>query len=139
LKLFLKKNGYNLLPAGQSDLEILSKIDNGKIVECDIKQPRNVELHRLFFAMLRIAFDNWQRQPSYKSIDELLIALKYEVGFVEKSFLFNKKIVSIPRSISFTETDNIEFKEFFNKCSYVLSDHLGMHVMDLLNESEKNK
>ena len=139
MKIFLKKKGFTLVPAGQSDLDTLKKIDNDKIVECDMRQSRNVEFHRLFFAMLRVAFDNWWGRPAYKSTDELLIALKYEIGHVHRSFLFNGKIMTEAKSISFKNMDNIEFKEFFDRCSNCLSKHLGIHVLDLLKESEERK
>ena len=50
-KLWVRRKDWTLVPDGDTSLDALSGIPNDKVLYVEIKQPRNVQHHRLFFAL----------------------------------------------------------------------------------------
>ena len=62
----LKKQLGSLKPVDQTDIDILYSLKEGEIYSCEIKKPRNIRFHRMFFAMIGLCFDN---QDVFNNID----------------------------------------------------------------------
>src|SRR5688500_12101092 len=56
---FTKLPNDFLMPAGDEDRALLSKIKLGDIVKLKLSRVRNVKFHRKFFALLHFAYEFW--------------------------------------------------------------------------------
>jgi hypothetical protein len=122
----IKHPGGSFTPANDADVEACSKIKNGAYVLANIKQPRNPQFHRKFFALLNFAFEYWEP-------DEEHMGIKTEKNFdrFRKDVLiiagFRKVVVSIrnearyeAESISFAKMDETRFNEVYRAVFRVL-------------------
>lgn len=95
-----------LIPAYNSDKEILDKLVVGEIMKGTIKKNRNPKFHAKFMAILRMVVDNSDR---WYSVEELIVALKYSLGLVDWVKCMDGGISPNPRSISFESMGDVEF------------------------------
>lgn len=108
-----------LRPTDEAGEESLRKVKTGALVEIEIKQPRNLQHHRKFFAMLNIVFQN---QEHYKTSEMLLIACKFGVGHVDV-IRTKRGEYQIPKSISFHAMSQDDFSKFYDAAvDWVISD-----------------
>ena len=63
-EIFLRKlaNG-TLAPATEEDQEALKRFKMGVVVRCEVKQVRNYEFMKKWFALVNFAFDQWSEFP----------------------------------------------------------------------------
>jgi len=134
MRLFFVKNGYTLMPSGQSDKDKLAKVPNGEII-VDIKVPRSLQHHRKLFAIIRMALDNWKTPGMFQSEENLLDALKFECGFVKPIKRLDGRVFFETKSISFTECDQTEFKSFYDNVVSVLARYFECSIFDIENNS----
>lgn len=111
-KLRLIKKGDALWPSLPSDEDKLRKWADGRIIECELRAPRNAEHHRKFFAMLRVAIEHSGR---YQNEDILLDVVKIAVGHVDTVIGFDGKPHYIPKSISWASMDQMAFQDFYDQ------------------------
>lgn len=145
---FIKDNSFYsscLVPVFPEDIEVYKKIQLNVLLEVDVKQPRNLLLHRKFFKLCKIFIDNG-------GIDKLLTSYNIENSsfFLKRDtdelYKFLKWIIlpheilqtplgniEIWSSISFEKMDNIQFTTFFDKSIEILSSVLNISVQDFLD------
>jgi len=100
-----------LVPAYESDLETLKLLNNDSVIEVDFRVKRNPKLHKKFFALIDLLFDN---QEHYKSKDQLRKKLTIAAGYYEESFNhFTGKYDIEAKSISFSSMDDVEFRQLY--------------------------
>lgn len=115
--LIFKKTLGALRPADDAAAQALQKIPMDKEVAIKIKRPRNIRHHRLFFALLKIVFEN---QEVYKSEAALLAAIKIATGHCTPIVLTDGTRAFIPSSISFAAMDQTQFDAFYERvCTLV--------------------
>lgn len=126
--LFIKRNGA-LWPMD----DCLSGIPDETVINCKWSRSRSGAQHRLFFALLKMTYDN---QTECKSMDVLLSVIKIGTGHCDVIGLGNGVFYSIPKSISFAKMDQDSFQRFFNSAAdFVVSDILpGIDRADLTAE-----
>ncbi len=78
----------------------------------EVKKKRSVGNHRRFWAFLKIVFD---MQELYDTKEDLRTEIKLRCGHYEEHLNVKGDIMYIPKSMSFEDMDEVEFKEFFNK------------------------
>lgn len=142
-KLVMRKRLGGLLePADDIGVAALQKWKAGDIVICDIRKPRNPDHHRLFMALLALAFDATER---FENADALRAWLKCQVGHADYFPMKDRDcphcgstitgdLVAIPKSMSFSKMDQTEFDAFFDKCMDVLSREFGITEDTIRNE-----
>jgi hypothetical protein len=137
MKLNFIKVPNGLAPADPEAEERLKKIKNGKFIEGEFKQKRNYQFHKKWFALLSIAFDNWEA-PELDSIH----------GKPEKSFdRFRKDIVILcghytqvvrldgtirveADSVSFGAMSPEEFEKLYNQTITVLLKNVWNNTLN---------
>lgn len=113
MRLILVKQLNNTFKvAYDSDYEKLKRIKAGKLLDCKITQPRNVEFHRKFFALITLVYQN---QEVYKNMDYLRRDLTKAAGFYESWFDYEGVEQVRAKSISFSSMSADEFKELYNR------------------------
>lgn len=117
---FLKSTGGVLLPSDEECVEYMQKVPNGKEIMIEYKPKRNVKFHRKAFALLNLVLANTDK---YSNINDLLIEFKLKAGHYQEHITTKGKIIYVPKSIAFSEMDEIEFGEIYSKFADIALQH----------------
>lgn len=114
------KCGVSLQAADQLAQEDLNALPRGPKLLCDVRKPRSVQHHRLFFAMVRkIA----QATPTPLNEEALRDYITVKAGHVNTIPLAFGKVYQAPASIAFDKMDQGEFAKFFDQAvAIILTD-----------------
>lgn len=111
-----------IIPATERDIERLRSFRVGDLLPVQTHgKPRNGGNHRRFFAMVRIIAQN---HPRLRNEEDVLLELKIRAGHYREYITSDGEIVFNPKSISYEDLDEIEFREFFDKAITVATDEL---------------
>lgn len=124
--LYLRRIGNALYPDGDESISELLKLPFGKSFRAEVKQPRNVQFHRLYFALCKRIADGVGRDA-----EEISTIFKFATGHVEQVHSRTYGYIKVPRSISFAKLDNAAFTEFFSKCVEVALTEWGIDGADI--------
>lgn len=126
-ELFVRRIGNALAPDGSDCASVLAKVPFGKLMRIEIKQPRNGNFHRLYWALCARIGD--AVGVDSENISDLL---KIETGHctIVKSKTYGE--LRLPRSISYAAMDNAAFSIFFERCVQVICDTWGIAKPDVL-------
>src|ERR1700722_14432479 len=73
-KIVMTKRGAGILIAADEDARtVLDRIKDGADVMVEVRRPRNVRFHRLFFKLLDLIVDN---TDCFSSVEHALLAVK---------------------------------------------------------------
>lgn len=123
MDIYVRCTTSGLVPLYDSDFENKKKLKIGEDYRVTITKPRNYQFHKLFFALIGMAFHN---QDHYQFQEQLLIDLKLRVGHYDLQVSPEGKDIYVPKSISFAAMDQDAFKEFYDKClSVIRKRYLG--------------
>ena len=129
MKLIFKKIGNSLAPSDDQSYEALAKLKNGDLVEVLISKKRNLQHHRLFFALARKVFENIP-EGRYDNLEAMVTAIKVGVGHCDIIPMKSGEVCYIPHSISFETMQQHEFDVFFQRA-------VNLIVKDLLPGIDK--
>jgi hypothetical protein len=116
VRLNLRKLGGALVPAFDSDSEVIAKWRQGDIVIAEVRRPRNGKFHAKFFALLDTAFHAQDRFPT---LDSLRFYVTVKSGYFD-SIETKRGVMIVPKSISFAAMGEDEFSELYDKAIDVL-------------------
>ena len=125
-----KEGQWGLFPVAQSENEF-NKAPKDKVLDCTIKQSRNLSHHRLYWALVLIITE----QTDYnKAWTHKAIKLGTGLYDVNTYRLDTGEMVRSPdeRSISFAKMDQLEFDEWFQR----VLDFVSQHIIPGLNSDE---
>ncbi|HQC63267.1 MAG TPA: DUF1367 family protein [Candidatus Marinimicrobia bacterium] len=135
MEIFLVKTQSGVLaPFDDADAQRMAKIKTNEVVRAEITKPRNLLFHKKFMALVRLVFENQER---YNSIEDLLVEFKLKVGHYKEHITTDGKIVYVPKSISFSQMDEYEFNEFYNKALNVLGKIIKVDSETLREQIEQ--
>ena len=100
------------MPENDSDYEVFKKLRKNVTLSFDVKQERNPQFHKKFFALLNMVFDN---QEIFEDVEQMRRDLTIEAGFYNEYRSFRGEIKREAKSISFAKMDQIEFDGFYDK------------------------
>ena len=103
------------------------KIPFGEVV-ADIKKNRNPGNHKRFFAFVKQAFD---MQEFYEEREVFRKVLQLKAGFFDLVISEKGKSVYLPKSISWDELDEIEFRELFGRVVNAFIRDFGDKLNDI--------
>ena len=137
------KDGGVLVPCSDEDLEKRTKLKRGRIYSCEIKEVRNYEFHKKYFALIAVAWDyQSERSQSFFHNDKEIFRKTIEVaaGICDRVYSIDRREwLDVPKSISFTSMDEAEFDEVYNKVKEVIATYFLRNVSeDEFNEIIKN-
>ena len=124
MKILVVKTNNSIRPAYDSDIEAFKKMPSGEIFEIDYVKPRNIKLHRLFFALMKLAFEN---QEAYPSLERMRKDIIKHAGYSEifVNFITGEEVEEA-KSISFNSMDDVEFSQLYESCKAVIIKWLGI-------------
>lgn len=125
--------GSGLVPGDEECQEWLQKQKHGATLRGDMAVQRNPKFHRKFFAMLKVAYDNWEapeiETPIGKmhcTFDQFRNDVTILAGYREESVDTRGKFRYKAKSISFGKMKEDEFERLYNDVlNVVLLKFLG--------------
>ncbi len=119
-----------LRPADAEAEKLWEKLGIGETVSCEVRRPRNVRHHRLYWALLNMVADNMGGEWKNFDTDALHNFVKLKTGHATPvrypgagDFVFWK-----PKSISFAAMDQEAFNSFFNRALDALVEYVVPHI-----------
>ncbi len=149
--LFLTKRPDAFIATDHAMIEAMNGIKNGETVKAVITVPRNLQHHKLLFALLNLV---WKSQPEpqmFPTVESLLDTLKMATGHVKEvrtvtqthDGKFSWSVILVPDSISFAAMDQVSFREWFDSAVRIILERvlpncnkadLEQQVYDMLRE-----
>lgn len=112
-------------------------IPNGALVQIEVKRPRNIQHHRLYFALVSLVWDNIDHDR-YPSVEDLHGAIKIAAGLRTRIELPDGTQGFMPGSIAFHKMSQDDFSSFYSKVCDLVARHFlpGVNSEDLKREVE---
>lgn len=101
-----------LRPLDDEGRSMVADLKPDETVTVEIKRARNPRQHRLFWALVSLIYDNQER---YTTREQLADALKCAVGWCDEIELKDGRVMALPKSISYANMKNEDFKVFLDK------------------------
>lgn len=131
-KFLAAKQLGSLRPVDEAGEGALRKFGQGEIVQVEIKRRRNIQHHRLYWALISTVHENMDGDR-YPTPDDLHAAIKIAAGYRTRIELPNGEVGFIPGSIAFHKMDQTEFDAFFDRvCDLVAKYFLPGVTSELL-------
>jgi hypothetical protein len=140
MKLYCRNTLDGLKPLYDADLHEKKKLKLGEDYEVEIKKARNIKFHKLYFALIKLAWLNLPEKYDelYPTPENLRKSLQIMAGFTNIYYLLDGTQIIESQSISFENMDDIEFKEVYNKVLDVILKHIILVSEDQINEEILN-
>lgn len=141
--LLLVKIEDGLHPTDGAGIETMRLIPENSIVRVRFSVPRNIRHHRMFFALLTVAFEGQTEPRLFPTTSHLLDAIKVATGHVREFKDLHGRIHIVPDSISFGRMDQIQFRQWFDAAVDVILTNvlrgtkrrdLEQRIADILHE-----
>lgn len=116
------RRGDGLFPEMTYDLHALDGVAQGQRVKLDLKQWRNLDRLRAYWATLQDCVDATGCAPSKEALDAYV---RPAVGFVDAIRLANGFMVGVPRAINTRDCDEPEMIAFFLAVEEQLAREFG--------------
>lgn len=129
MKFIAVKHLGSLRPVDAAGEEALHKLGTGQLVEVEIKRPRNIKFHRMYWALVTLVWENLD-QDRYPAVEDLHAAIKIAAGLRTQIVLPDGAIGFIPGSIAFHKMDDTAFSEFFDRVCLLIAKHFLPGVTD---------
>jgi len=129
MKLLFRKNLSKLEPTDDAGAELLHTIKNGEFVMVEIKRPRNIGHHRLYWALIGLVWDNidhedFPKLENFHNTIKIMAGIRIQVMIPDGRGKMTTAFA--PGSISFAVMKQAEFSQFFDKCCEIIVKHF-MH------------
>ena len=130
---FIKLPNGALVPANDTDKELLDKIKAGQVVKLTLTRIRNYQFHKKFFAMLNFAFDYWEPEEGAvnkwgvdpeKNFDRFRKDVIVLAGYYDATHRLNGDVRIEAKSISFGSMSEDEFEKLYSSCVDVILKHV---------------
>lgn len=126
-----KAAGGVLVPCDPQAAEFIAKMKVGAGVRATVKQQRNVQFHRKYFALLNLAFDHWEpTEATYKgqvvgkNFDQFRNDVVCLAGFSEVAINMRGEVRVTAKSISFGSMSQDEFDGLYSATVNVVLRHI---------------
>jgi hypothetical protein len=125
----------SLRPCDANGQDAIRKIGNGDVVSVEVKRPRNLQHHRLYWALMSTVHENIDHER-YPTVEDLSAAVKIAAGLRTRIELPSGEIGFIPGSIAFHKMNQIEFASFYDRVCDLIAAHFlpGVDKDDLRRE-----
>src|SRR5260221_3037632 len=136
-KFLVSKQLGSLRPIDEEGELALRKLGQGEIVVIELKRPRNIKFHRLYFALINLVWQNLDEER-YPTPSDLHAAIKIAAGLRTRIELPDGTLGFIPGSIAFHKMSEDDFSAFYNRVCDLISKHFlpGVKSQDLKHEVE---
>lgn len=124
---------HGLVPSDEAAAAICAKLKPRQIVRAEIVRLRSPEQHRLFFALMNVAFE---QQSYYATLEDFVGAVKCALGHCHVTVLPDGNVMQQPKSIAFGNMKQDDFQQFFNAAEKFLAEKMGVTVESLRAQTD---
>lgn len=110
-ELVLVKTGPNSYLSTPECDEEAAKIGAGELFRVKWSRPRDLQRHRRFFALLKVAFEN---QDTYATMEQFRTVVLIELGWADPVIRPSGEVCWIVRSMSFVNMDQSMFDRLYS-------------------------
>lgn len=117
---------HGLMPDPDDDRsrDVLKGIALGSLLEVELKRPRNLQFHRLYWKLCSVISES---VPGFETAENVSDVLKIATGHY--TMVRGKTdTYRLPKSISFAKMDQAEFSAFFERCCRVICEGWVKHM-----------
>jgi len=115
------KSSAGLIPTDEAGKAWFEKLRHGVRVVAKVTVPRNAKFHRKFFAMLHVAYDNYdwptietQHGPAQCTFEQFREYVTVKAGFFEMGATPEGQPRAKAKSIKFGKMDEAEFESLYS-------------------------
>lgn len=116
-----------LEPHDEETRKYIHNRKDGQVIVSDIKMARNYENHKRFFSMLNAAFD---MQEFYSEFEVFRNWITVASGWFNIMVYPDGTTQLIPKSISFENMDELEFRKLFKTAIGAFLEEFGQGMTD---------
>ena len=130
MKLYVKNTLSGLVPLYPNDLEEKKRLKLNETYQVEIKRPRNVQFHRLFFALVNLGHENTQLEMPFEAYRKY-VTMKagfFHVYHTPKGEFYDAQ------SIAFSAMDDDQFSEVYSRVLDVIIEDIGAGKEEIENE-----
>lgn len=120
-----------LKPMYDEDYDEKRRLKIGQVYKAKIVVPRNIELHRKYFSMIRCAWDllTERQREFFGTKESFRKTLQVAAGHCERVFNLELRAwVEVPKSIAFDKMKGDEFERLYNDVREVLLTVFLKHI-----------
>ena len=132
MELYLKNTSTGLIPMTDDDYDNKVRLKIGEIYKVTVKKARNYELHKKYFALINCAWEHLKEEHNVFFKHNIKSFRKtVEMGAGHYDLLYSikrKEWIEEPKSISFDNMDEFEFRELYQGAKDVLFSLFLRHV-----------
>lgn len=121
--LFCTNTVRGLIPCYDSDYEEKRKLRIGETYRCNITLAKGIAFHRKYFALINCAwaYQNERTVEHFKTVDSFRKTVEIAAGHCDTIYsIARKEWIEVPKSIAFDKTDELEFRELYERVKDVL-------------------
>jgi len=103
----------------------MNKLGQGEVVDVEVKRPRRIKFHRLFWGLMQLVWQNLTDHDTYPTVESLVTEMKILTGHYDRqdiAFDGKRYPVLTPKSIRFAAMDDTEFSAFFARCADLIAE-----------------
>lgn len=126
-EIYLKRVGHGLWGDGQEAIDAIAKLPIGKPLRAEIKRDRSGPHHRLFWALCSRIGD-----AVGSDAEAVANVLKVATGHCTWIQTKSHGRIPLPNSISFKAMDQLQFREFFDRCLDTIYSEWSIDRPDVL-------
>ena len=130
MRIFCRNTLSGLIPLYPSDQEEKKKLRIGQDYECDIKNPRNYEYHKRFFALINLGHHNTSLELPMDVYRKIVIM---RAGYFT-TYETDKGIHYEADSISFSNKTQDEFQEIYSRVLDEIIKDIGVTSEEIEKE-----
>ncbi len=121
-RLHLTRTLTGFAAADEPTAEAMRKYKVGDTYRAEVVKPRNIAMHRRYWALVTLCYQNSEQ---FSSTEQLHEYLKIRAGHCSQ--IVSKttgEIFLVPKSIAFSEMDEVEFLEFWKRITDVICSEI---------------
>jgi len=130
MKILCKNTLSGLVPIYSSDHDERKKLKIGQEYECDIKNPRNYQFHKKFFALINLGHNVTDLELPFDVYRKLMIM---RAGYF-KVYQTDQGVLYEADSISFGSKSEDEFQEVYSRVLDQIIKDIGMTSEEIEKE-----
>lgn len=125
MKIKVQNTIHGLIPLYDEDYDEKKKLKLGATYEVSVKLTRNLQFHRKYFKLLALAWE-FQNEVTTEeffqnNFEKFRKTVEIAAGICDTIYSIERReFIDIPKSISFDQMDDAEFRNVYNRVKDVL-------------------
>lgn len=143
MNIWLVNTSSGFVCATDDDYEMKRNLQLGKVYACTVKDSRNYKFHKLYFSLIRCAWDllaEQQREFYHNDVEAFRKAVEVLAGYYDLCWSYTRQEwLECPKSIAFDKLSEAEFHTLYERVKDSLYNLLSQTInIDTIDNNLKN-